>query len=1062
MYEEAGLHRFGTSLPELDEDTVPSKKPIRPEDQIVTDENGKRRFHGAFTGGFSAGYWNTVGSQEGWTPTTFKSSRSEKAAQRLQQRPSDFMDDEDHGEFGIAPQRLVTRAEYTSIEPEQSRKRKLMATNSGPIPGKPLLEQLIMPLQGKIGERILKSMGWRPGQGIGPRQTRKEKKMARARNQRETYVMQQYGYQPNPKTAVNSDEGGDETESSDEEPEKITFAPDDYDPYVCIAKKDRFGLGYRSNLSRDPILSNAHLATTNSGHINLFEPALEAMGKNNKKISFKGQAFGVGALEDEDEDIYAKDDMSRYDFSLENKKSTNKKSIIEQDQLIVGFSASNTPLKMKKPVNIKAPLDFVPRNWAERRSRFQPIDAKRAEELESYFKEVEQAKPRLNPDDRAALLAEGQRNNEKQIASTCFKPEQPQNQIQEKTILPKGAAKEVSTTRVKGGYDKLPERAKQMLKSLDEKDRFTHTTGFEKDNTSNSDSAYSEMMQQVQEKSKKFDSLSNVFKPFVHDEQKQRRYEDFLLADVKTEEEIARFLNQIQPIHLSEWDREMEMKEFMQASKIFKPLDGLMSQRFVSESNIADTCKPSEPCVDSFPAPKKITVERSKTMWKPHSLLCKRYNIAEPFGSLLEDEKPLPSSSKMSVFDYLEDCLNKKSDFKTPVIVPLKIPEVKPVSKQRKGSTDNDDVPGSKSATSVPVITPRNPSSSSSVTSIVVLDQLKGRHESSKDAKSDDQKVGRSKAKTDLEKLSESSIEKPAHEKLELYKAIFDDSSDEEGADQYEVTVISKEGDNSADCNIKRDSILNSDHVNLLRNTSPPRGIFSALLSKQVVAQNSQPTTCKSKESLEGEDKSSTSGSSEFGLTPTPAKEVSKETRIQFKQPLSTSSKTSINSATTSSSRSLSDELKVSDLSNEEKSPVKRLISERLQAGGSTDINSEVPSTSSGVKPDFYGPQLPQHIQTLSTSKAVDEMNKVIEEKMIRFLAQRAKNSRQVEDEGWVEKKIRRTLKSKKRSTSSSTDDGSSDEGKSQRKKGSKSNKKSKKKSREKKSKKSKKKKKDK
>ncbi|CAD7005212.1 unnamed protein product [Ceratitis capitata] len=45
MYEEAGLHRFGTSLPELDEDTVPSKKPIRPEDQIVTDENGKRRFH---------------------------------------------------------------------------------------------------------------------------------------------------------------------------------------------------------------------------------------------------------------------------------------------------------------------------------------------------------------------------------------------------------------------------------------------------------------------------------------------------------------------------------------------------------------------------------------------------------------------------------------------------------------------------------------------------------------------------------------------------------------------------------------------------------------------------------------------------------------------------------------------------------------------------------------------------------------------------------------------------------------------------------------------------------
>jgi hypothetical protein len=46
-------------------DEIPSKKPIHVEDQIVKDENGRRRFHGAFTGGFSAGYWNTVGSKDG-------------------------------------------------------------------------------------------------------------------------------------------------------------------------------------------------------------------------------------------------------------------------------------------------------------------------------------------------------------------------------------------------------------------------------------------------------------------------------------------------------------------------------------------------------------------------------------------------------------------------------------------------------------------------------------------------------------------------------------------------------------------------------------------------------------------------------------------------------------------------------------------------------------------------------------------------------------------------------------------------------------------------------------
>ena len=31
----------------------------------VRDEKGRKRLHGAFTGGFSAGYFNTVGSKEG-------------------------------------------------------------------------------------------------------------------------------------------------------------------------------------------------------------------------------------------------------------------------------------------------------------------------------------------------------------------------------------------------------------------------------------------------------------------------------------------------------------------------------------------------------------------------------------------------------------------------------------------------------------------------------------------------------------------------------------------------------------------------------------------------------------------------------------------------------------------------------------------------------------------------------------------------------------------------------------------------------------------------------------
>ncbi|KAJ3376256.1 hypothetical protein GGF31_000323 [Allomyces arbusculus] len=62
--------------------------------QEVTDDQGRKRLHGAFKGGFSAGYFNTVGSKEGWTPSTFSSSRTTRA-ERKTMRPEDFMDAED-------------------------------------------------------------------------------------------------------------------------------------------------------------------------------------------------------------------------------------------------------------------------------------------------------------------------------------------------------------------------------------------------------------------------------------------------------------------------------------------------------------------------------------------------------------------------------------------------------------------------------------------------------------------------------------------------------------------------------------------------------------------------------------------------------------------------------------------------------------------------------------------------------------------------------------------------------------------------------------------------------
>lgn len=67
--------------------------------QEARNEHGGKRLHGAFTGGFSAGYFNTVGSKEGWAPSSFTSSKNQKDESTLKDVPMQsaemYMDEED-------------------------------------------------------------------------------------------------------------------------------------------------------------------------------------------------------------------------------------------------------------------------------------------------------------------------------------------------------------------------------------------------------------------------------------------------------------------------------------------------------------------------------------------------------------------------------------------------------------------------------------------------------------------------------------------------------------------------------------------------------------------------------------------------------------------------------------------------------------------------------------------------------------------------------------------------------------------------------------------------------
>eukprot|EP01084_Bolivina_argentea_P186460 321400_1 len=137
---------------------------------VMVDRRGNRRFHGAFTGGFSAGHFNTVGSVQGYKPKydTWTSSRNNRNQQSIQQTPMDFMDDED---MATNTNLLTTSQHFNSLNNESMNQFNQNKSNINKHFGNTMINYLSIDnntmCNHSKGIQLLKKCGWRTGKNIG-------------------------------------------------------------------------------------------------------------------------------------------------------------------------------------------------------------------------------------------------------------------------------------------------------------------------------------------------------------------------------------------------------------------------------------------------------------------------------------------------------------------------------------------------------------------------------------------------------------------------------------------------------------------------------------------------------------------------------------------------------------------------------------------------------------------------------------------------------------------------------------------------------------------------------
>eukprot|EP00435_Cladocopium_sp_Y103_P037765 s963_g10.t1 len=583
---------------------------VKRPDGSIAKSRGERTFYGAFEGGFSAGYWGTVGSKEGWEPASFSSSRSKRHADAAP-RVEDYMDEEDLRDHRSSRKTIAARDEFASRE-VQARGMGSAALTTGISQD---LEEELFGAQ-RLGTRLLRA-------SIVP-QTENDSSTpsapSAAPKAKKSYgcAPPPAGYKPaKPEAESAQSDGGVELQQWPGK--KLATLHASQAPSIerqleaelerlWQSKTDLHGIGYflggGSSGCGSGIPSNRRLYMSTARAKNV---------SSTKAIGYS--QFGTGVLDQDEydvwEEVYEHETDKRVHYhpalkdedveevrlaALDDIRPRSKEGAPEE---VPGFVKAELPDKETRDFSRWHPPP-VPRGY----KGVHLIEVSPLQEAQEGSKEHQQllefqdkhGQQRLmDPAFRAQLLGEQTRPKDETEASKVAAPPGPPTEEEQQRSIQRSA---------EPLWQAVPEHQKQNLLNALGRNFVIGTT-------------------------QDMDGKSARHEPFKNDPSKQKRYAKFCLAM----EGRAAFSEALKESHgLSEVERETEIQEF-----------GRVYRSFRQQNPDADIAKALEEKGSAQPSAPLI--RRTVTPWAPDKLLCRRWGVpgnlaARAFCSIWQRGQP--------------------------------------------------------------------------------------------------------------------------------------------------------------------------------------------------------------------------------------------------------------------------------------------------------------------------------------------------------------------------------------------------------------------------------------